>query len=242
VTTTAVGLAMRWPGRSLLVEADPTGGQAVQAGFFRGTATVPGGLIDLPMAVEQGVLAAVIDRLAVGLPGSAARLLAGIESPRQMAALPELWEPLGRVLRTVSQVDGVDVLVDAGRLGLAASPTALLADADVVLLVTRSDLVAVAAARAWLPLLQGTCSGVLGLAVVGPGRPHPAREVAAALGVPVLAGLAWDPRSAAVFSHGTPPGRRFAGSPLVRSLQATHAALEAAVAVEDALAEAGEVR
>jgi Mrp family chromosome partitioning ATPase len=32
VSTTAVGLALSWPGPVLLVEADPTGGSAVLAG------------------------------------------------------------------------------------------------------------------------------------------------------------------------------------------------------------------
>ena len=35
VTTTAVGLALTWPRPVLLVEADPTGGSAVLAGYFR---------------------------------------------------------------------------------------------------------------------------------------------------------------------------------------------------------------
>ena len=37
VTTTALGLAMLWPRPVLLVEADPTGGSGLLAGYFRGT-------------------------------------------------------------------------------------------------------------------------------------------------------------------------------------------------------------
>lgn len=96
-TTTALGLAMTWPSEALLIDADPSGAQPVPAGFFRGTQTLSGGLIELPQAVERGVLAAVIDRLAVPLPGSSARLLPGIESPRQMRALPSLWAPLAEL-------------------------------------------------------------------------------------------------------------------------------------------------
>ncbi len=234
-TTTALGLAMTWPGEALLIDADPSGAQPVPAGFFRGTQTLSGGLIELPQAVERGVLAAVIDRLAVPLPGSSARLLPGIESPRQMRALPSLWAPLAQVLSDMAHTGGQDVVVDAGRLGLVASPTPILARSDVTLLVLRSDLVSIAAAEAWLPLLRETCTGLLGLALVGAGRPYSAREVAARLGAPVLIQAAWDPRRAQVFSHGAEPGRRFAACSLARSLRAGHAALQAAVAVEGAL-------
>ena len=37
VTTTAVALAFLWPRPVVLVEADPTGGSAILAGYFRGT-------------------------------------------------------------------------------------------------------------------------------------------------------------------------------------------------------------
>ena len=37
VTTTALGLALLWPRPVLLVEADPTGGSGLLAGYFRGT-------------------------------------------------------------------------------------------------------------------------------------------------------------------------------------------------------------
>jgi hypothetical protein len=37
VTTTALGLALLWPRPVLLIEADPTGGSGLLAGYFRGT-------------------------------------------------------------------------------------------------------------------------------------------------------------------------------------------------------------
>ena len=52
--------------------------------------------------------------------------------------------------------------------------------------------------------------------MIGEGRPYTAREVARALDVPVLT-IAQDARAAAVFSDGSPPGRRFLASPLLRS-------------------------
>ena len=46
------------------------------------------------------------------------------------------------------------MVVDAGRLGLAGSPEPLLHAADLVLLVMRTDLVAVSAARSWAETLR----------------------------------------------------------------------------------------
>ena len=42
-TTTALGLAMTWPGEALLIDADPSGAQPVPAGFFRGTQVLRAG-------------------------------------------------------------------------------------------------------------------------------------------------------------------------------------------------------
>ena len=50
VTTSTLGLALTWPRPVLLVEADPTGGSAMLAGFFRGTTAQTAGLIDLVWA------------------------------------------------------------------------------------------------------------------------------------------------------------------------------------------------
>jgi hypothetical protein len=48
VTTTALGLALTWPRPVLLVEADPTGGSAVAAGYLRGQLVPPEAMLDLP--------------------------------------------------------------------------------------------------------------------------------------------------------------------------------------------------
>jgi hypothetical protein len=112
---------------------------------------------------------------------------------------------------------GTDAIVDAGRLGVTHAPTALLRQADLVLLVMGTSLPAVAAAKARLNLLRedlsvtGTATSVdghlssLGLLLVGEGRPYTAKEISAACGVPVVASLAWDPASAEVFAAGRDP-------------------------------------
>ena len=122
--------------------------------------------------------------------------------------------------------------MDAGRLGTAHAPTAILRQADLVLLVMSTNLPAVAAAKARLNLLRedlsvtGTAGRLdghlsnLGLLLVGEGRPYSAKEISTACGVPVVASLAWDPASAEVLAAGATPGRRFDSSPLVRSTRA----------------------
>ena len=106
----------------------------------------------------------------------------------------------------------------------------MLAGADLALLVTRTDLPAIAAGRSWATTLREeflTAGGqqALGSLLVGQGRPYGAGEVAAVLQIPVFGAVAWDPDSAQVFSHGRQPGRRFGSSKLSRSLRATASAL-----------------
>ena len=73
VTTTAVGLALTWPRPVLLVEADPTGGSAVLAGYLPRQHRPPGGLIDLAWAHRQGSLAAALPGLTMPIPDSHGR-------------------------------------------------------------------------------------------------------------------------------------------------------------------------
>jgi hypothetical protein len=121
---------------------------------------------------------------------------------------------------------GQDVIVDAGRLGLAGAPEPLLFASDLCLLVTRTDLVALSGARSWAQTLRGGfeqrgAGPSLALLTVGEGRPYRAREVSKVLQLPILASLAWDGDAAAVFSHGGTAPRGFDRSPLLRSLRTT---------------------
>ena len=243
VTTTAVGLALTSDRPTLLVEADPTGGSAVLAGFFRGTCEHAGGLLDLVWAHREGRLVDQLPASTMRFPDSTATLLPGVRSHAQARNAAPIWEPLAAALREL-RATGQDVVVDAGRLGLAGSPEPLLHAADVALLVVRSDLVAVSAARSWVPALRDGFDRMgaadrLGLLLVGPGRPYAAREVAAVLGVPVVASLAWSDQGAAVFSRGARPPRRFPSSAYVQSLRTAWTAIHAAATAPDELLTAG---
>jgi flagella basal body P-ring formation protein FlgA len=94
VTTSASGLALTWPRPVLLIEADPTGGSAMLAGFFRGTTAHTAGLIDLAWAHREGLLIEALAELPMPIPDSSASLLPGIRAHTQAGSLTTLWEPL----------------------------------------------------------------------------------------------------------------------------------------------------
>ena len=229
VTTTAVALALTWDRPVLLLEADPTGGSAILAGYFRGQATAPDSLIDLVLAHRDGALLETIPSVAMQVPDSTVTFIPGTRSHAQARSVATLWEPLTTALTYLDEL-GEDVIVDAGRLGLTGSPEALLHAADLALLVTRTDLVALAGARSWAHTLTGAfaaqgVSDSFGVLTVGQGRPYGTREVANVLTAPVVATLAWDDSSAAVFARGATPPARLDRTPLLRSLRSAQDAI-----------------
>ena len=230
VTTAAVGLALSWPRPVLLVDADPTGGSAILAGYLRGALPPGDGLIDLAFAHRDGALVDAIPGVCTPIDGTGVTLLAGTRAHGQARSLATMWEPLTTALRGLDAM-GQDVIVDAGRLGLAGSPEPLVYGADCTLLVTRTDLVALSGARSWAQTLrsgfdeQGALPS-LGLLLVGEGAPYRARDVSTVLGLPVISSLDFDEPSGRVFAHGAPAPRKLQSRPLVRSLRAATTAIQ----------------
>lgn len=238
VTTTAVGLALLWPRPVLLIEADPSGSSAILAGYFRGAREYDGGLIELAYSPTE--VAESLPSVVRPIQGSNASLVAGIRTPAQAGALRDMWGPLADALAALEEA-GQDVIVDAGRLGMVGSPEPVLASADVTVLVTRSSLPSLAAAKSRSELMGKAhawhCPATV---LVGEGQPYRAHEVSRVLGLPVLSTVADDVTAAAVFAHGETPRRGFDGGALVRTLRATISSLQAQVARNSAalLAEA----
>lgn len=233
VTTSCLGLASVWPRPVLVVDADPVGGAGILAGFFQGRVAAGGGLGEVVLGQRRGDLGGAIAASALALPGTQAHVLPGVVGNLAAQGLAGLWSPLLGELRAL-EATGQDVLVDAGRLGMAGSPEPLIYGADLAVLVVGSTLRSLSGARSWAKTWRATFDDVgVGLSapavlVVGPGRPYGVKEIGSVLPVPVLGSLPWDPRAAAVFSDGEQPQRRrFASGALMRGLTAMQEAVVA---------------
>lgn len=228
VTTTALGLALAWPRPVLLVEADPTGGSGLLSGYFRGTREYDSGLIELALTANN--LGDALADVAHPIEGTGVSFVAGTRSRTQASALRDLWAPLAEALSEL-EATGQDVIVDAGRLGLNGSPEPLLDAADLALLVSHSTLPALAAMRSWADAFQRLALDwhQAGIVLVGEGQPYGAREVATVVSLPVVASLPEDRESAAVFSCGAQPHKRFEAGPLVRAFNAAVASIHSTI-------------
>jgi len=232
VSTTALAMALTWSRPTLLVEADTAGSSTYLAGYLRGAISHDVGLVDLALAQRDNDLLGGIHRSSIVLPGGHTRLVPGLTSPVQSRTMVSVWEQIAGALHSLDQ-HGTDVIIDAGRLGTINGPQPLLRSADAVLLVTRSNLPAIAGLRATAPVLRddlltgGRGDDVLSLLVVGQGQPYPAKDISDAVGIPTVATIDFDPVGAEVLAYGSTAPRRFQQSPFVRSINAANSALAA---------------
>ena len=217
VTTTALALASVWPNPVLLAECDPAGGDLM----FRfpaadGRQLDPRrGLLSLAVAGRRDYHQQQVWPHAQKIHGGL-DVLVGVTNAEQGAGLAALWRPLGAML---AALPGADVIADCGRLGPEGPAYDLLAEAAVVLLVTRPDLGSVirlrdrAAAVMTAAQRHGRRGIALGMLVIAdPKNLKGAQaEVAHALqqaGLPVrlVCGMADDPKGAELLK-GTWGGR-----------------------------------
>jgi hypothetical protein len=137
VTTTALALAAVWPRPVLLAECDPSGGDLVyRFPAAQGNSLDPRrGLLTLAVAARRGLQPGQLwdhtQKLSGGLD-----VLTGVINAEQGAGLGALWGPLGGLFAGMS---GGDVIADCGRLGPDGPQYDLVAQAAVVLLVTRPN-------------------------------------------------------------------------------------------------------
>lgn len=232
VTTTALGLARCWPGDTLLVDADRQPTQAVLAGFLNGAPATGRGLTGLARAHRERRAIAEEIRLhcvPLGEQVEERRLfLPGFSHPGSPALFGPVWPDLMHALAQLRDA-GVTVVVDAGRIG-EGLPAPMVAEADAVLVITRTSLRALAGVRLHLPHLQQRIDSLatgtqLGLTLIGDGEPYGAKEITRQFGIPVWASVANHPRAARVWSEGRSEGRGFAHSALVRSIRAAAIAI-----------------
>ncbi|GGU89762.1 hypothetical protein GCM10010182_00210 [Actinomadura cremea] len=217
VTTTALGLALAWPGKVLLAECDPMG-RRVLPGYMADRLRGPAGpgLLGLATAAQaEPHVSAPLEKYVVPiLEDGDVALLHGVRDPRHAAQLTAAWPLLARAL---TDREG-DVIADLGRAGGAETAVPLVEAANAVVVVLKPTLAQVDAAAPRLDVLRTVVGnrGTLGLCLVADG-PYSAAEVERVLKVPVLAELPCSPADARVLSDGARPRRTFRGSLLVRS-------------------------
>ena len=205
VTTACVALAAVWPRPVLLAECDPAGGDLMYRLPAAGGGQLdPGrGLLSLAVAVRRGLAPVQAFEHAQKLHGGL-DLLVGVVTAEQGAGLDVLWGPAGAVL---ARLPGIDTIADCGRLGAAGPYYDLLAQASVLVLVTRPTLAEVVRLRERIAVLSSALSRhgptppIAVVVVAEHRRFHSAlADVGQALGADspatVLGGLAWEPRSA----------------------------------------------
>jgi hypothetical protein len=225
LTTAALALALGWPAPVIMAECDPGGGD-VLAGALAGY--LPGGVGLVEHAIEAGrnPQAAATGLAAQLVPLDAGRtrmVLPGLTDPRQATGLASAWPAVAATLTA----QDCDVIADCGRLDAGeGQPLAVLATAAAVVLVLRPTLRQAWAARPRIDMLAQLLGGTsrLALLVTGPGS-QPVRDISGTLGVPVVAVLPADARSAGVLSDGEQRRRGFESCALLTAARGAAQAL-----------------
>lgn len=221
VTTAALALATAWSAdhEVAVVEADPTGGDLAAR---LGLAFEPG-LVSLAAAARHGAVSGHLASAHLqALPCGGSALVGPGSAEQAVAALRELR---GGALAELAGGAGL-VIADCGRWSPGSPTQAILATADLVLLVTRPTVEGVVHLRSRAPAIRREAGDRVAILLVGD-RPYPAADVDEAVGLRVAGILAGDPRGATSLYHATRPGlaRRFL---LVRSARSF---LEQAISV-----------
>ena len=110
VTTTALGMALRWPRPALLVEADPTGGSGLLAGYFRGATEYDAGMIEL--ALTSTSIGDALADVARPIEGTQVSYIAGTRSHAQAGALRDLWPLLAEALADLNTGTATPTVAD----------------------------------------------------------------------------------------------------------------------------------
>lgn len=160
-TTTAMLLASLWPRPSLLVDADPLGGDvALRLPAAAGRALDRDrGLLSLLPAARRGLLPEMVAQHAQTALGGQ-EVVAGLAGPEQAAAVTPLWPALAEAF---AGVPDRDVVVDAGQVHQRSPHLALVERSDLVLWVHRPT--------AWSALhTRRRLEGLSGLLAESPAR------------------------------------------------------------------------
>lgn len=232
VSATSLALALTWPGRTILAECDPAGGDTLP-GYLSGQLEHAGGIAKLPVAYGRGSLdtdfwAQLVD---LDSPHAQRLLLPGVREPAEAGGVAAIAERLAVFFSDLERSEpSFDVIADCGRLAAAHTPWPIIAHADVIAFVVRATLhsiahtrTAIGGLRARAEKAQWALDDRIGVVVVDDG-PY-ADEAAKRLEVPLLGILPWDVRTAAKLSHGN--ADIHSTDKLIKAVMAMHAPLRA---------------
>jgi hypothetical protein len=201
VTTFSVALAARWPApmRTLLVEADPSGGDL---GIRFSLQSAPG-MVSLAAAARRSEDPMLCWQHAQALPGGLPVVTAPPDADRARAALSALADPStgATVLRSAGTAPDTVVIVDCGRVDAASAAMPIVRAADAMVLLTRAHAEDLAHLARRLPVL-GRWNTRPAMLLVGEG--YSPAEVARELGVHPWGRVPDDPRGAAVLCGRAP--------------------------------------
>lgn len=230
VTTTAIAWARLSKRPTLIVEADPTGGSPIVAGVWSGQQPHTTSILELANRNLAGFVDFLHERT-LPLPGTTdRRLLPGIPAPEHARPMASVWRPLAAALRTISSEGGMDVVIDAGRVGAADAPWTLMETADALLVLTDTTLPALNAAVIGVTSMRarleqtGTPDRLALVPITGRDRgpdirPYGAREInAVTQPTRVITEIPHDAARAAVYSSALTPTRGHGTSGYTRAI------------------------
>jgi len=241
VTTTAVALAAVWPRPAVLADCDPAGGDvALRLAAPDGRPLRRDiGLLGLAAQLRTGGPHGLSGGEHLQLAAGGLSVLAGVSTPSQAAALAPLWPGVATALKTLGD-DGEDTIVDCGRYLPDGFADAVLAAADVIVVVARATVEGVTHLRgllAGMPVGDGRHVSAAAKVVVIDKDPTAAAEVEHALraggcAATVAGAIAFDPIGAAGLAG--IPTRRLDRTPLIGSARRLAVTLDGLLAVAHA--------
>lgn len=214
VSATTIGLATVWTsatGRDVLVvEADPDGGVfASRFEELRADRTLADVAVDVRRAFELGAVMTSARPLWGGVP-------VVVAPPSAEQTHSALTAGGDRLASGFAAAEGVDVLVDVGRLTVRSPALHVARRAVTTILVARPTFESVASLAARVPeLVAHGCEP--SFVLIGD-QPYSASETERAVGAQLVGVLPDDPRSAALFAGGTGSDRQLRRSLLWRTL------------------------
>ncbi len=196
----------------LLVEADPSGGDlAARTGL-----SLDPGLASLTVAARTGLTHRHLAEHVQTLPSGIQVLVSPVALRHAISTITTIGGPLAALLHQDNEGDGGLTVVDVGRVDTTTLVEPLLNAADRVLFVTGGNADDIAGARSRVDML-GDHARAVTVVVTGHGG-FALGEISAALAVPDVVRVPWDPRAVAAISTGRAFDRWTARSAYVRAV------------------------